>query len=206
MDTFIEPYRSHISIAPESIRFSDSWYLFEVGTLVYMSYATVPQKVLRVSHRNGEVTIPMPPDTNGDYQGSITYFSIECYYLDYNGNAYIPVYKHFFINSFTGSQATTTVPVMPLDVALKQNLIDIDKILSRARQFTEITDVTHRYYSGRSQAFTPRGDSLASLNSTPKSLYSERIGSEVMVDVDRATQEMPWWSPTATPITPLPPV
>ncbi|KAK5991556.1 hypothetical protein PT974_09840 [Cladobotryum mycophilum] len=126
---------------------------------------------------------------------------LDCYYLDYTGQGYVPVYARFTINSFMGSQNTSALSIMPFDIALQHGLVDKADLVSRSKTFVEFTKVSHRYYSGRSQDRSPWGPKLSELSVDPlknASQYSERIDSELIVDFERAIQEMPSWSPAGT--------
>jgi hypothetical protein len=62
----------------------------------------------------------------------------------------------------------------------------------------ECTKVCHRYYSGRTHFRTPKGTKLSNLSADTCgniSMFSERVDSEVIVDFERALQEVPSWRP-----------
>ncbi|PNP59062.1 hypothetical protein THARTR1_01310 [Trichoderma harzianum] len=172
IDTYIEPQRLHLASAPASVRFLDMWFLFPIGALVYVRDNNTPQKIWRVVQTAGgrKWTSKAPLVSEGYNENTFSDFVLDCYYLDYTGHEYVPVYARFSITNFAGIQSTATLPV------------------------------SHRNYSGRSQDRTPWGTKLLELGTNAlqnASIYSERIDSEVIVDFQRAIQEVPSWNPTA---------
>ncbi|KAF5641648.1 aaa family atpase [Fusarium sp. NRRL 52700] len=199
MDTFIEPQRLHLADVPESVRFSDLWYLFPAGGLVYVRKKDV-QKVWKVVQRAGGRRYVSRPTSipAGDYTESFSDFVLDCYYLDFDGLQYVPVYDRFTISSFGGIQSTATLSVMPFKVAVKASLVNKEELLRRATGFQELTKPSHRHYNGRSLDRTPSGEKLSDMEIGAVkniSLYSERIDSEVIVDFEKAVQEIPLWNP-----------
>jgi hypothetical protein len=200
LDEYLEPHRIRLANCPDSVLFSDLWFLFPVGCLVYVRDHRLPQKVWKVIQRTGGRRYAVRPESipHGDYKNTFTDFVIDCFYLDYNGTQYVPTFSQFRISSFYGLQPTGMLPVMPLKAAEREKLVDRAEMLERAQVFKECTRVCHRHYSGRSMDRAPNGQRLCDLdNGSIKnvSMYSERIDSEVMVDFERALQELPTWRP-----------
>lgn len=200
IDHFIEPAKMRLQKNPGLVRFSDLWYVFPQGALVVVKDKDIPQKIWKVIQRNGGRRYLSRPDhiPTGEYQHKLSKFVIDCYHLDYDGIHYVPTYQQFIIQPFEGSQPVSALPVFPFDVAVKDNLLDRQQLLRRGQQFMESTKICHRYYSGRSESRTPSGVKLAEHTTEAAAnvaLYSERIDSEVIVDFERALQEVPEWRP-----------
>ncbi|KAL3473536.1 hypothetical protein BJX99DRAFT_261195 [Aspergillus californicus] len=173
-DKCLEPKRIRLASSPEVVPFSDLWFLFPVGCLVYVRDHQIPQKVWQVIQRTGGRKYATRPDSipSGDYKNSFSDFVLDCYHLDYDGSRYKPTFGQFKITRFYGSQTATTLPIMPLAAEEHNRLVVRTELVDRGKQFTEYTRVCHRHYSGR-----------------------KRIDSEIMVDFERAHQELPSWRP-----------
>ncbi|QYT04743.1 AAA domain-containing protein [Trichoderma simmonsii] len=202
IDTYIEPQRVHLASAPASVRFLDMWFLFPIGALVYVRDNNTPQKIWRVVQTAGgrKWMSKAPLVSEGSNENTFSDFVLDCYYLDYTGHEYVPVYARFSITNFAGIQSTATLPVIPFTIALDQGYVIKEELLTRAAKFQELTQVSHRHYSGRSQDRTPWGTKLLELGTNALenvSIYSERVDSEVIVDFQRAIQEVSSWNPTA---------
>ena len=200
MDQYVERQRARLAAAPDVIRFADLWLLFPTGSPVYVRNNNIPQKIWMVVKRSGgHRYVDRPKHTAvGDYKNSFPDFVLDCYHLDYNGTTYVPVFSRFKISSFDGQQATQRLQVVPLLAAVRDKLCDREELLARGRQFKESTKVCHKRYSGRTCDRTPKGDKLFDLDTGALknvSRYSEGIDSEVMVDFERAIQELPAWRP-----------
>ncbi|KAL6697246.1 P-loop containing nucleoside triphosphate hydrolase protein [Trichoderma pleuroticola] len=202
IDTYIEPQRLHLASAPASVRFLDMWFLFPIGALVYVRDNNTPQKIWRVVQTAGgrKWMSKAPLVSEGYNENTFSDFVLDCYYLDYTGHEYVPVYARFSITNFAGIESTATLPVIPFTIALDLGYVIKEDLLTRAAKFQQLTQVSHRNYSGRSQDRTPWGTKLLELGTNAlqnASIYSERIDSEVIVDFQRAIQEVPSWNPTA---------
>jgi hypothetical protein len=203
IDEYIVPARQRLAKETGTVRFSDLWYVFPIGSLIYVKDKAIPQKVWRVVQRTGgRRYLSQPADMPvGDYTRKYTPFTLDCYHLDYDGNHYVPVYQRFQVNRFEGSQQLASLAVYPLHIAEREKTINRPHLLARAKTFIECTQISHRYYDGRSQFRSPKGDRLvdmvegAMLNYANVSWHSERIISEVMVDFERAFEEVSEWRP-----------
>jgi hypothetical protein len=141
--------------------------------------------------------------SRSEYRPSFSPFALDCFYLDYNGERFVPIHHSFEISDFEGDQAVKSLPVLPMVVAERDpGLIDKQAILNRGRQFVQCTEkVSHLEFSGRSHYLTPNGKRLIGLTdgiARSALCYSERIEGEVMVDFPRALQAVPSWRPEPT--------
>ncbi|KAH8435031.1 uncharacterized protein LDX57_012660 [Aspergillus melleus] len=199
MDEHIEPVKTRLqSDNPGPVRFTDLWYAFPPGTLVYVKDKNIPQKVWKVVQRTGGRRYLTRPDhiPNGEFRNLYSQFVLDCFYLDYDGIRYVPIFRQFKLNDFEGSQAITSLPVYPFQTS--ETAKSKSDLLDRAHQFIQCTRMTHRYYSGRTHSRTPDGEKLADVPlGKPRSVsvYSEMVDSAVVVDFERAFQEVPAWRP-----------
>ncbi|KAL0253354.1 hypothetical protein SLS55_010331 [Diplodia seriata] len=200
VDEYLGPEIARLGHGPETVRFADLWFLFTQGSLIYCKDHNIPQKIWRVVQRTGgRRYISRPPIIpEGEFRTTFTPFVLDCYYLDYDGIHYIPIYHQFHILSYEGAQPVNGLPVLPFTVAERDpGLVDRQELLHRANQFMKLSkSVNHRYYSGRSHTLTPGGQKLSDLNEEGVknvSHYSERIDSEIIIDFSRALQEVPAW-------------
>ncbi|KAK4100557.1 hypothetical protein N658DRAFT_535937 [Parathielavia hyrcaniae] len=192
LNHFITPARTRSPEEP--VFFSDLWFTFPAGSLIYVKDRNVPQKVWRVIQRTGG-------RRSGEKKGKCTQFVIDCYYVDFDGNRYIPIFHQFVIDPFDGLEPVTGLPVFPLSVAEAENYIDLDTTVERGRTFIDCTRPSHRDYTGRNLLQWPSGLSVAwndgNGNADNASRFSEWIDSEVMVDMDRAMHTFPHWRPSS---------
>lgn len=200
MDEIQIPAQRKLRDNPNQVRFSDLWCIFTPGSLVMVKDKNIPQKVWKVIQRTGGRRYLKQPDDlpGGDFLNKFSPFVLDCYHLDYDGLRYVQSYQKFRVTSFDGRQSISLLPVYPFSVFLQENPSYQEELLARGRQFMECTKPCHRRYSGRTQLRTPSGAKLsegASHDAGNVSVFSERVESEVIVDFERALQEVPWWRP-----------
>lgn len=207
----------------ENVFFSDLWYIFPEGSLIFIKDKKIPQKVWRVIQRTGgrrieaiepgvrevvredgqvqmrhEVIRPSSTAEALEAQLKANPFTIDCFHLDYDGARYVPTFHRVAIESFEGTQSISLLPAMPFHAAEKSELIERAALLNRGREFIKCTRPSHREYTGRHQVIRPNGSNLHEKGEDiPENAtkYPEWIESEVMVDFERALQEMPAWRP-----------
>lgn len=199
MEVFSRPEFRDPEHMPSHVLFNNLWFLFPVSSLIYVRDSNTPQKIWKVIQRTGGRKYRMRPDhiPVGEYEHLFSDFVIDCYHLDYDGTRYKPAFHRFKISSFDGAQLMSSLPVLPFSYVEHQKM-DRGDLLERARQFKSMTQVRCQSYSGRSYDRTPSGKRLSELEVGSRknvTRYSERIDSEVVVDFERALQEIPSWSP-----------
>ncbi|KAH6641218.1 hypothetical protein F5144DRAFT_642131 [Chaetomium tenue] len=201
MDVFSRPEFCDPKHMPSHVPFNNLWFLFPVGSLIYVRDPNIPQNIWRVIQRTGGRKYRMRPDhvPLGEYEHLFSDFVIDSYHLDYDGIRYRPTFHQFKISSFDGAQLMSSLPVLPFRyVEYVDERVNRDDLLERARQFKSMTRIRHQSYSGRSYDRTPSGKRLSDLEVGSRknvTRYSERIDSEVVVDFERALQDIPSWIP-----------
>ncbi|RYP42017.1 hypothetical protein DL768_010405 [Monosporascus sp. mg162] len=187
----------------EHVYFSDLWYTFPAGSLIYIKDKDVPQKIWKVIQRTGGRLSKQSTASRGKYKHMLStnppQFVIDCYYIDFDGNRYIPIFHRIFIEPFDGLEPVTSLPAFPLQAAEAGGYIDPEAMVNRGRKFIECTRPTHQDYTGRNQLQKPNGEEMTSSDTVlPEnaSRYSEWIDSEVMVDMERALHAVPSWRPS----------
>ena len=209
MDEYIKPVRDQVQQPGQrTVRFSELWHLFQPGQLIYVRDRDVPQKVWRVLQTTGgrrylrppypdEMPTGMPPrkSRNNGYSD----FLVDCYSLDYDGSRFAPTFNSFPIPKFDDTLPIDSLPVFPVSIAQKEQILDKVALMARGQQFVQCTKVCHRYYSGRSLVRNGNGAALPfrsdSVDERAQMLISESIEGEVMIDFDRAFQRNPDWLP-----------
>ncbi|RAH57114.1 hypothetical protein BO85DRAFT_422010 [Aspergillus piperis CBS 112811] len=200
MDETLGPAQASLAAAPEMVRFVDLWFLFAQGTLVYIRNSNAPQKIWKVVQRTGgRRYLGESRRTTDQTTGTWAPFVLDCFYVDFDGTKFIPVFNQVTINGFDGTQAIKSLPVLPFAVAEKEGFTDREYLMARGRQFFDCTKRFHHLdYTGRCHYLTPTGQKLTELvDEIPRSasFYSEHIDSDVIVDFARALEEIPWWRP-----------
>ncbi|KAH6616042.1 hypothetical protein B0J18DRAFT_438741 [Chaetomium sp. MPI-SDFR-AT-0129] len=202
MDGYITPSLRHIGSSP--VYFSDLWFVFPARSLLYLRDQEVPQKIWKVIQRTGgarDTTTPSRPSKRVDRTHDFLAFYIDCYHLDHDGTRYLEMFRQIKIEYFEGCQPISSLPVIPFDVAQALGYIDGQTCLRRGKEFVQCTtQPRHKQYTSRNQIFRPDGAKLHEKDAdVPDNAtrYAEWIESEVMVDFQRALQEIPNWRPRA---------
>ncbi|RAH69383.1 uncharacterized protein BO66DRAFT_429233 [Aspergillus aculeatinus CBS 121060] len=197
MDDTLRPAQTHLAAAPDMVRFVDLWFVFAQGSLVYIKGSSPPQKIWKVVQRTGGRRILETSEQFNDEKsiGSWAPLVLDCFYLDFDGVRFIPVFRQFEISGFDGVQAAKSLPVLPLPVAEREGFTDRAHLMARGKQFVDCTQkVLHLDYSGRCHYLDPSGRKLTDLvDKIPRSAscYSEQIDSDVIVDFTRALGKSP---------------
>lgn len=202
MDDYIEPAIKRD--LKESVFFSDLWYTFPAGSLIFIKDKNIPQKIWKVIQRTGGSRRSRWEDSiteHGKPQIETSRLVIDCFYIDFDGTRYLPVYHRIYIDAFDGLQPVSSLPVLPLSVAATEHYINIKEMVNRGREFIEYAKPTHCDYIGRSLLKKPKGETLANNDGEFREnivQHSEWIDSEVMVDIERALQEVSAWRPSTS--------
>lgn len=129
-------------------------------------------------------------------------FWLWCYYIDYNGEKFGPVWRTFVIKPFQGEKDINSLEIHPLKFARNATGIK-DRLRTRGLKFCEFKSPQHRYYAGLSLAHQPNGDPMFYDEDTI--VHPENIASQVVVDFGAALQEHPYWIPSISLAMPLVP-
>lgn len=122
---------------------------------------------------------------------------MDCYYLDFDGSRFGPVHRRFQIRPFEGFRQITSLDVHPIEY--QSNYEDIiDNLTKRGAEFVDLTQVSHKYFKGRTIVWAPDGTKLTSPMHERKAhsiFYPEHVESPVIVDFNRTIQFNPEWGP-----------
>lgn len=184
MDELIEPARKRLGTEIDIVSFSELWFLYPEGTYIFIKGVDAAQKVWRIIQRTGgrrEIT----PKQERLSTHRHTNFVIDCYFVDYNGSQFFPIYGRFEIEPFEGRKTVASLPVVPLRIAEKEGLVDQDATIRRGEVFLQYcTKACHLYYNGWSHHRKPDGKTLQRQLNT-------KVDSDVMLDFKRAVAENP---------------
>lgn len=187
MDKLIEPARKRLGTETDIVSFSELWFLYPAGTYIFVKDVDSAQKLWRIVQRTGgrrEIS------SVGSTQERLskhryTNFVLDCYFIDYNGSRFFPVYGRFEIPPFDGNKAVASLSVVPIRIAEKEGLVDQDAIMLHGETFLQYcTKVRHIYYDGWSHHRDSKGTLLMRHLNT-------KIDSEVILDFKRAVTEDP---------------
>jgi len=190
MKSHLQPRKEGLQDVADTAAYSDLWYLFPPGSLIYVKDAEYAQKIWRVIQRTGGRRYLGSPDhvPGAACKHQLSPFIIDCYFLDFDGSQYVPVYGRFGVLPYHGVQSLISLSAFPLRIALKNGLVNQDDLASRGREFFSCTTAAHRYYAGWSHTRTPDGR-----KGPPES--EEKFDSEVIVDFELAFEQRPDWRP-----------
>ena len=199
----------------KKVFFSDLWYLFRPGDLLYTpldnkAEAGVArslgktqafarkigarfQEVWRIdATTNGRPNLrPWTAREEDQLVGQLVNpFELYAYYVDLdNVNSYEAVSCAFRIDAFPGQRDIRSLPFFPLKYLPDANYL-CSKWSARGQAFREFCPFRHKHYLGRSLTSHPNGDSPMD-DYLPK--YAEHIDSEVVVDFSAALATNPGW-------------
>ncbi|KAK3953875.1 hypothetical protein QBC32DRAFT_396748 [Pseudoneurospora amorphoporcata] len=203
MDGYITPTLAIVQA--DQVYFSDLWFLFPARSLLFVRDKAIPQKIWKVIQRTGgKRTSAFEPATlssggRRDSSQSVETFVIDCFHFDHDDNRYVQTYHRFIIDRFEGRVPVLSLPILPIQVAEREDLVDRSALIKRGKVFVKVcTQPSHMQYTGRNQVLRPNGAQLHEKDAdVPENAtrYAEWIESEVMVDFERALQEMPGWRP-----------
>ncbi|KAI1413038.1 hypothetical protein F5Y13DRAFT_179849 [Hypoxylon sp. FL1857] len=180
---------------PPKVRWDDLWCLFERGQYVFTP--------VDPSKRTGNIRQPDQPQTPGwqtedgeedEKDHSDDWFICEsdpepesgsyslalwCYHIDYDGQAFRPVYELIPIDYYHGEKDVDSLVAYPLKFARDGQQI-IEQLRSRGETFKKYVHTSRSYYSGRS------------LDAKDSRHYE----GEVIIDFEEALVHKPKWTPS----------
>ncbi|KAK0622159.1 hypothetical protein DIS24_g11342 [Lasiodiplodia hormozganensis] len=199
---YITPAKERAS-KRDRIAFQDLHFLFEPGQIVYVRHKEHPQKtwrVLQVAGGNRYLRKHDPRDEEAygcksDKRDTFSPFVLDCYFLAFDGVRFRRVYHRFSIPFFSDDQPTKRFWVLPLEIAINNELLDKDLIRSQGQQYLECTTICHRYYHGRTLEKDSQGARLRARGESgvDVQIFSESIDGNVMIDFDKAYQQNQNW-------------
>ncbi|KAJ5153117.1 uncharacterized protein N7482_009595 [Penicillium canariense] len=174
---------SNSDIPPHKIRFDDLWYLFRLGELAFNPDAPDPSSSLKtdVSSRSRRVmrvySIGYPDHGTEGYSHNDKVL-VRCYFIDFNGDAYVPVKQKFVIPYYEGEKEIRSLDIYPIRYAYNYQCI-LQEHLDQGKLFQNY--VTEKFLSYKGWTF---GDHD----------YPEYIDSDVIVDFVEALKAHPRWA------------
>lgn len=126
-------------------------------------------------------------------------FLLDCYFIDYDGFQFKPVYRRFEIQKFEDNVPIKLLNVVPLDKAVEAGLVEPELRRKIGEQYLECIQPTHRFFDGRSLDRNSDGDVLYLQESddyrTQRRAFPEMLEGKVMVDLTTSAQANPTWRP-----------
>ncbi|KAM7183495.1 hypothetical protein V8F33_013542 [Rhypophila sp. PSN 637] len=191
-----------------NVRFSDLWYLFRTGELVYRQVdGELPD---RRDFRTGKriwktfYVDPIPEremaafTDDDEIRDTATKndertFRLGCYYIDYNGEEFVCVKTEVKIEQFSGEMPINSLPIYPMRFCQDWE----NRLAHAAKTGEDLIDfirAKHCSYNGWTLTRDPSGEPTT--DAKGKTLEQpEHINSEVMVDFGEAFQQCPQWRP-----------
>lgn len=215
MDKYIFPLRKALRENDDvRVSFRELWHLYTPGIIVYVKDPSVPQKLWRVIQGVGSTSYPYlieaPPPSGRVHPNYLKLggaagenrtptFTLDCYYIDFNGTNYVRVLKSFTIDEFQGLVHVQGLSILPFHVAKSEGLVDTNAIRERGAEFITYTQQSYSYFRGRSLSYEPDGHVLkrpekGTIGSVV--VLSESIESPVVVDFERCLNTLPDWKPS----------
>ena len=193
---------------PARILFKDLWHLFKPGDLVFVPLQSTAsedrgeqQELTKVSHKKRyQVSWRIlstwggrPNLTAGDDEDrwvpkqKINPFELNCYYIDFDGEKFVPSSDIFKIKPFPGEREIRSLEVYPWRY-VKDYVKMRSSLKDRGEKFREFYTFKYRFYKGSTLVCQPNGWPFRE-NSIPS--YPEQIESEVIVDFKEAIRDNP---------------
>ncbi|KAK4213981.1 hypothetical protein QBC37DRAFT_422209 [Rhypophila decipiens] len=121
----------------------------------------------------------------------VGWFTLRCYYIDFDGEHYFPVWKKIAIPPFTGERSISSVTVYPLRFAHDSDIVYRNAVLQGER-FLDCVGRKHLWHSGWFLMGDPDGTMMVSTKGAPMKETAEYTG-EVYVDVKEAMNDRLQW-------------
>jgi hypothetical protein len=190
------------------VRFSDLWFLFRTGELVYRQvegelpdrrdfrtgkHIWKTHKIISVPEK---VAVSATDDTeikDSAVGNDDSAFTLECFYIDYTGEEFCVVAKTFEIEQFTGEMPVTALPIYPMRFC-QDHQGRLRHAEETGRSLIDFIKTKHCSYNGWTLTHDPCGDPTTDVNGVQQH-QPEHINSEVMVDFGEAFQACPAWRP-----------
>ena len=180
----------------QKVRYSDLWYLFQPGDLVYSpsiseragandsaTRSSVYQPTWKIMYINPpSIWAKQPDDFDKDHK-----YYIFCHYIDYDGEKYGPVKYKFEIGPYEGERDIKHLTIYPLRYfadakSLRKRLPHINQ------NFESLLNQKHLYCRGWTLTTSPDGSALGK-----DVMHPEHIDSTIIVDFKAALQSYPDW-------------
>ncbi|KAK0638936.1 hypothetical protein B0T16DRAFT_462657 [Cercophora newfieldiana] len=204
------------------VRFDDLWYLFRPGELVYLDpnstlvdrvrgKAALSEKTKQRVGRVVSTSPPLPrvageglfrsewrrgpnPEANaiGDGRDDDGDFEINLYFLDFDGEGFVPWYISFPIAPYPGSIRVDCLRLHPIRFAGAAEST-LERHIAQGEKFMECVNTKHLVFSGTPLIYEPTGGEVLSFKGEPL-VGASRYDGEVYVDVKEALRCRPFWS------------
>lgn len=209
----------------QSIAFDELWYLFRPGELIYVpryAFDEYHKETLRdeKSQMPGEQTIwrvsNVRPNNNGvrdsllfdellsineyvgNHDGNLV---VRFYYLDYNGDHIVPVWRTIAIAPFIGRREIRTLAVYPVRF-MTDSKATLLEAKDRGRKFISFINTKHMLFTGNDLWHHPDG-SVSKTWDGYNTQFGERCdGDDVIVDFKKALMSNRNWCFDHQPSTP----
>lgn len=172
------------------VRYEDLWYIFRTGELIYK-----PKRKTVHSQKQDVATAQtiwklfyswIPGDRDSDRDGSPEddKFTIDCYYIDYNGTEFTAINSVFRISRYDGEREVTSLPLYPLRFAPNSAQI-LEQARSTGQRFIDNISNHSRYgsYSGWTLIHNPLGEPVQDAQlSRGETVRAEHVNSDIIVD------------------------
>jgi hypothetical protein len=141
-----------------------------------------------------------------EYYEDYSPFVLDCYYIEFDGTRFGPSYKSFSISKFEDNIPIKNLSVIPLDIATREGVIELESYRNQALQYLACTTVSQRVFSGRSVDKDSRGRHLMTEDKgNVRRCFSESIDGKVIIDISNAIQTHTQWRPDFSPLPPYRP-
>ncbi|KAF2682331.1 P-loop containing nucleoside triphosphate hydrolase protein [Lentithecium fluviatile CBS 122367] len=138
---------------------------------------------------------PPPPDNSYGFSAlkkrkntTFGVFTVDCYYIDFDGKQWGPCQHSFQIEPFEGWKEATSLSIFPVELARNYQEI-LNHAGDRGNALIAATKVRHMSYKGRTLIDSPSDHPIPGIS------HAEDVDSEVIVDFDRTIQFNPEWKP-----------
>lgn len=207
IDETLMPVRRYLQAQPKDVNFDNIWHLYSAGSLVYVRERSIPQKIWKIVQATGGRRYQSEPmDRIPGWESKFSPCVLDCYHLDFDGTKFVRVYHRFTIEVFEEPVLVSNLQVMPLAVAEKAGLANVEHLRRRGMEFLSYTKPSssqHREYHGVTITHSPSGEPLYRKYPDEigsQRLFTERVDSQVVVDFERAIRANPEWGPVSNDI------
>ena len=184
---------------PHTIRFTDLWYLFKPGDLIYIPDLRSCLSAEWLEKRQFEDPEYLHVRRSAAEKRvfrvyandwTTSHYSIYCYHLDFNGHQYEAVRTSVCCHYFEGEKFVSELPFFPL--RFSRNWKFLEDVRDDGERFVRYIDERYAFYTGWTLMKGSRGEVLVDVTGE-KIKSPEYIESTVLVDFVEALQHCPQW-------------
>ncbi|KAJ4301331.1 hypothetical protein N0V90_003423 [Kalmusia sp. IMI 367209] len=189
-----------------TVRHCDLDYLFKIGTYIFINKDQAGQKAVTDQRiqRTFWTAASGPRCTCDTYpcEHDDSSWSLNCYYIDHNGDKYVPSASNFTLHFWEGEKDIMTLDFFPVQYLSQNGEADMAQARFDGANFVDHVSQRYSFYSGWSLTRGPNGIPMSDPKTTEPMKTPEHVESDVLIDLSEAFDYCPTWQPPSTFLSP----